>query len=225
MSMDALFAQAQALLAQAPHNLNLVTPDHFWPHLRELVRRLRGHGVTAPVIYNCSGYTLPEMVPELAESVDIFMPDIKFADPALADLCMSAQDYPSVAFAALDKMVEERGFLEPFDLTGSAPAQRGVLVRHLVLPGQVKNSLTVLRRLRQQFGRMLPISVMSQYRPMPECRRRGLFTRRVSAAEYRQVCDLIADLNFEQVFTQPIFDDDGYVPDFSCDTPFRGGRA
>lgn len=222
VSMRGFLALAHDLIAQGAHNLNLVTPDHVWPHIRELARRLRADGVSVPLAYNCSGYTRPDIVPEVARWVDIFMPDVKFADPLLAHACIHAADYPDIAFCALDRMIEAKGFLEPFDPGGRGIARRGVLVRHLVLPGQVDNSLSVLRRLRREFGRMLPLSVMSQFQPMPECRQRGLLTRRVSVTEYDQVCRLIEELGFEQAFVQPIFDDDGYVPDFDRAQPFRG---
>ena len=97
------------------------------------------------------------------------MPDFKFAQPELARECMGDELYPDIALKALRKMVELKGFLEPWDPTGACPALRGVLVRHLILPDHVENSLEVLRLLRAEFGKLLPLSVMSQFHPVPEC--------------------------------------------------------
>ncbi|OPZ28657.1 MAG: Radical SAM superfamily protein [Lentisphaerae bacterium ADurb.BinA184] len=225
LAPDQLHRAAADLAASGVHNLNLVTPDHFWPHVRELCRRLRENGLAIPILYNCSGYERPEMIPPIAEAVDIFMPDFKYAQPELAAACMAAADYPETALASLMKMVECKGFLEPFDPTRATPARTGVLVRHLVLPGHVENSFAALRRLRHEFGRMLPLSVMSQFRPMPECGRRGLLTAPLAAAEYERVCAEVEELGFEQVYLQPLLLDSGFTPDFRRDEPFDGNRG
>ena len=222
---EELLDSIRDLVQTGVHNLNFVTPDHFWPHIKHICRKLREAAVDIPFIYNCSGYERADLIPEVAEYMQIFLPDFKYSDPELARECSSAPEYPEVALAALREMVARRGFLEPFDQTGMRPAREGVLVRHLVLPGQADNSIEVLKTLREEFGRMLPLSVMSQYRPMPECRRRGLLMRQVTAEEYRRVCDAVDELGFRQVFLQPALDDTGYVPDFSQRNPFPGNSG
>ncbi len=222
MDNDGLFRAAEALIARGVHNLNFVTGDHFWPHIAELARRLRGAGHRLPLLLNSSGYLLPERVAEYARRMDIFLPDYKFADADLARQCMGAADYPETALAALREMVAARGFLFPFDPTGRETAREGVLVRHLVLPGHVENSLRALRRLRDEFGPRLPISVMSQYRPVPRCRGRGDFARRLTSAEYAAIRAEITALEFEHVFIQEFEPDDAFFPDFESERPFRG---
>lgn len=224
LDAEALLAAARSLLAQGVHNLNFVTPDHFWPHIRTLCRALRKEGVTVPFLYNCSGYQLPELVPQVAEVMDIFLPDFKFADAELAEFCMGAAEYPETAQAAIRAMVAAKGFLRPFDPSGETSAEQGVLVRHLVLPGQVENSLAVLEWLRHEFGPGLPMSVMSQYRPMPACRGRGAFTRTVTREEYGRVCERVETLGFENVYIQDLSDDTEFLPDFDRDQPFAGNR-
>jgi putative pyruvate formate lyase activating enzyme len=122
-------------------------------------------------------------------------------------------------------MVEAKGFAEPWDPSGAGVAERGVLVRHLVLPGRVENSLAVLRLLRAEFGAYLPLSVMSQYRPVPACAGRGAFERRVTRGEYARVCDAVGELGFRNVFAQAPDPGDGFLPDFRRAEPFRGNRA
>lgn len=219
---EELLNRARKLVSQGVHNLNFVTPDHFWPHIEFVCRSLRAERVDIPFIYNCSGYERADLIPAVAAQMQIFLPDFKYSDPELAATCSAAPDYPEVALAALREMIVQRGFLEPFDPSGQKTAKAGVLVRHLVLPGHVDNSIRLLEILRREFGRMLPLSIMSQFQPMPECRRRELFTRGVTAKEYEEVCRAVRYLGFRQVLLQPSFRDSGYVPDFNRRKPFAG---
>lgn len=219
---DSLFAALLELVGKGVHNLNFVTPDHFQPHVVEVCRRLREAGVEIPFLYNCSGYLERERVPALAEVVDIFLPDFKFSDPLLAQRCLGDPRYPELALAAIAEMVSQVGLLKPWDESGERPARRGVLVRHLVLPGEVENSVRVLETLHRRFGPELPISVMSQYRPTPRCADRGDFARALRPDEYRRVCDRVEELGFYRVFIQPEFGDEDFFPDFAKDQPFAG---
>jgi putative pyruvate formate lyase activating enzyme len=224
IGIEDLTARALDLAARGVHNLNFVTPTHFWPHIRELCRRLRAAGVRIPFILNCSGYERPEMVQEYREVIDIYLPDFKFADPALARRCMGDPQYPDCALAAVREMVAAAGFLEPWDDTFRTVARRGVLVRHLVLPGQVRNSLGVLHLLHRHFGPDLPLSIMSQYRPMPACLKAGFLTEPVPRSEYEQVCALAEELGFGHAFIQPNYGDESFAPDFHQEEPFAGNR-
>ena len=221
---EQLHALARQLIRTGVHNLNFVTPDHFWPHIEQLCRRLRAEGETLPFLFNSSGYQAPDMVPLYAEWMDIFMPDFKFADPELALACMRDRHYPEITLEALRRMVAAKGFLEPWDPEGGALARRGVLVRHLVLPGYVENSLAVLRLLRAEFGPLLPLSVMSQFRPVDLCIERQQLDRTVSAVEYERVCNQVVELGFRNVFLQPHSGDPDFLPDFKRDEPFAGNR-
>ena len=213
---------ALSLVECGVHNLNFVTPDHFWPHIAALCRRLRDEGVQIPFLFNSSGYQLPAMVAEYAALMDIFMPDFKFADPALARRVLRDERYPEIALEALRIMVAEKGFLEPFDPSGQHPAKRGVLVRHLVLPGLVDNTLRVLNLLRAEFGRWLPISLMSQYKPTPAARQHPDFDRHLSCEEYQTALAHAQALGFENLLVQPLATTDDFVPDFQRPKPFRG---
>lgn len=224
LAPEELLERCMALVGEGVHNLNFVTPTHYLPHVVWLVRELRCRGVDLPTIYNSSGYERREMVEALGDVVDIFLPDFKFLSPGLAERVMGDRFYAERAMESLRVMVGMKGFLEPFDPTGLEVARRGVLLRHLVLPGQVDDSVALLAVLRHEFGRMLPLSLMSQYRPMPGCRERGAFSRQVRPEEYAEVCRVADDLGFLQVFTQPTFGDTGFVPDFRKRRPFAGNR-
>ena len=130
---------------------------------------------------------------------------------------------PEIRNFARVLLVDRKGFLRPFDEHGTLPATRGVLVRHLVLPGEIENSLAVLKQLYEDHGPLLPISVMRQFRPMPECLRRNQFTRLVTDEEYSRVIDYVRELGFTRVFIQPDCGDENFVPDFRhAGEPFKG---
>jgi len=220
-----LFSEVKALIHTGVHNLNFVTPDHFWPHIKALCQTLREEGIKVPKLFNCSGYQKPEMVTEYAGFMDMFLPDFKFSESELARTCMGDVRYPEIALSAIRNMVKQKGFLEPWDPTGKLPAQRGVLVRHLVLPGYAENSLKVLKLLHEEFGSGIPLSVMSQFQPVPECCKRHEFERTVKTKEYEKVLALVLELGFERVYTQDLKKETDFLPDFkNPQNPFPGNK-
>jgi putative pyruvate formate lyase activating enzyme len=218
-----LLFEARSLIRKGVHNLNFVTPDHFWPHIQELCRALREEGIKIPMLFNCSGYQRPEKIREYAAWMDIFLPDFKFAEPELAQICMGDERYPELALEATHEMVRAKGFLRPWDVTGNQVAKQGVLVRHLVLPGHTENSLKVLRTLYKEFGPEIPLSVMSQFRPVPGCEKKQKLTRTLQTEEYGQVLGLVRELGFEKVYTQELREETSFLPDFhDPSNPFPG---
>lgn len=221
---DEFLVRVIALAKSGVHNINVVTADHYWPYLVPLKAALRASGIDIPLVFNTSGYLLPETVEALAGCVDIFLPDYKYDDPELARQVMGDANYPALALAAIRLMVDAKGFLDSFILREPV-ATRGVLVRHLVLPGAVENSISSLERLYDAFGPGLPLSVMSQYMPVPGCAGKPPFDRRITAHEHEAVLEAIERLGFTRVFTQELHGDDDYLPDFDRDDPFAGSPA
>jgi putative pyruvate formate lyase activating enzyme len=205
------------------HNINFVTPDHFLPHIERVVELLRGSGLKLPVLFNTSGYQSRQALERAGRFVDIYLPDYKYSDSGLAARLSSCPDYPERALDAIAIMIRQKGFLE---MTG-ATASRGTLVRHLVLPGHVENSLKALSALYIEFGPSLPLSLMSQYHPVRPQRDPNL-NRRLRADEFQQVYRHCLELGFENLFVQ--FPEEGtkegarpgFVPDFTSQTPFTG---
>lgn len=221
VSTASLRSQLEDLAARGVHNLNFVTPDHFLPHIEHVCAELRRRGLTLPFVHNGSGYMKKETAERCSSTFEIFLPDFKFSDPKLAGQCIGDERYPQLALESLREMVAARGFLRPWDPSGETPAAEGVLVRHLVMPGQVENSLATLDTLYREFGPELPLSIMSQFRPMPECRRLGCLDRPLHADEYEQVCLSVQALGFTHVFLQEMTAEEGYLPDFrNSSNPF-----
>ena len=192
------------LISQGAENIDLVTPTHYLPTVLQALEQ----PLPVPVIYNCGGYETTETVRALKGKVDIFLPDLKYADDRLAWKLSGAKDYFSVATAAITQMAAQCPLRREGDRLKS-----GVVIRHLILPGQVENSLKVLDWIGEHFapGQVL-VSLMRQYTPMP-----GLqppFDRQVTEEEYQSVLSWMY-LNDLQGFTQERSAADNiYIPDF-----------
>ena len=184
-------------------NINLVTPLHFAPHIVDAVFCAREAGLSLPVVCNTSGYERAEMVDALAGVVDVWLTDFKYADPDLAALFSAARDYPDVAASALVRMLEnlrERGGCRIGD---DGRMLRGIIVRHLVLPGYADDSCSVLDRVWELCGNEVDVSVMNQYTPNAVCRAKGgELARTVSPEEYELVLDHADELGFERMWWQ-----------------------
>jgi putative pyruvate formate lyase activating enzyme len=220
------------------HNVNFVTPDHFLPHTVAVIEALRSRGIRLPVLYNLSGYQSLESLRLIEPVAEIYLPDFKYADPALAGSLSRCPEYAAVALEALGEMVRQKGFLDTFlsggddelhhvDRHRSRPiAGKGVLVRHLILPGQAENSRQVLDMLYVEFGRDLPLSLMSQYVPIRTFPEAPFLNCTVTAEEFRQVLEHAQGLGFRHLFVQyPEKVASGvhpFLPDFSSTAPFLG---
>lgn len=201
-----------SLAEQGAANWNLVTPTHFVPQICEALELARARGVSLPVVCNSSGYELPETLELLRGYVDVYLPDLKYLDPELALRYSHAADYPEVAKAAIARMVEQVG--PPiFDETGML--RRGVLVRHLALPGHGRDSRNVLRYLSETYGDRIYISLMNQYTPPAEPLPYPNLNRRLSKKAYERLVDYALSLGIENGFIQEgETAEESFIPDF-----------
>lgn len=169
-------------------NLNLVTATQYLPWVLEALDSARSAGLSLPIVYNTGGYETVETVKALDGCVDVWLADFKYASPDLADRLSSARDYPAVAEAALRQMLIQTG-APVYDAEGFL--QRGVIVRHLALPGCTEDSFAVLQtlaRIRKETGIPFVPSLMSQFTPFYKAAEHGL-GRRITTYEYRKVID------------------------------------
>jgi len=219
---------------QHVHNINFVTPDHFFPHVFCLVALLRKLGHDLPVVYNLSGYQSVEMIKIAERYSDIYLPDFKYSDASLAGELSGCTDYPQIALDAICEMVRQKGFLDFFP-NGTGLAEKGVLVRHMILPGKIENSINALTSLFLEFGKELPLSLMSQYHPVfPLKRNQGNLqkdpnmNRFITKEEFDKVYSHANDLGFIHLYVQ--FPDKNrtdqpanplFLPDFRQPDPFR----
>jgi putative pyruvate formate lyase activating enzyme len=170
-----------AIARMGCHNLNLVTPTHVTPQIVEALGRASARGFSLPVVYNCGGYERLETLRELEGIVDIYMPDLKFLAPGPAALFCDAPDYPGVAREALREMARQVG---PLVLDSRGIAARGLLVRHLVMPGDASTTHEVIDFLATEIGRDTYLNLMDQYRPCGGAAGVPGISRRISRGEW-----------------------------------------
>lgn len=190
------------LQAKGAANINLVTPDHYVMAAAEAVMLARKQGLYIPIVYNGSGYEKAEVIRELDGIADIFLTDFKYMDEALAQKYSAAGDYPEVAMAALAEMVRITG--KPvFDEKGMM--QRGVIVRHLLLPGHKKNAKAVIKYVHETYGNMVFLSLMNQYTPFERLKENPEYEelcRKVTRREYEDIVNYAIERGVENAFIQ-----------------------
>jgi putative pyruvate formate lyase activating enzyme len=168
------------------HNLNLVTPTHVTPQIVEALSLASSGGLSIPVVYNCGGYESVDTLQVLEGVVDIYMPDVKFLDAEPAGRYCDAPDYPEVVRAALTEMDRQVG---PLSLDPHGIALRGVLVRHLVMPGEASTTRRVIDFLADEIGKDTYLNLMHQYRPCGRALEFPEIGRRTAAGEWREARD------------------------------------
>ena len=211
LSSAKLRAVFERLIDEGCQNINLVTPTHFLPTiLPALTPRL-----SVPVVYNCGGYERVETLRALEGLVDIYLPDMKYSDAALAGRLSGASDYPEIADAAIREMYRQVGPVVVEDEI----MQRGMIVRHLVLPGSIDNSLGVLEWFAETFPRGdVWLSLMSQYVPMGRAKDMPPFDRMVTEDEYDAVLSYLDLLGIENGYTQDFSAaNTSSIPDFNLE--------
>ena len=202
------------LVDQGAHNINLVTPTHFIPWIRQalLIKKL-----PVPVIYNSSGYERPESLRALEGLVDVYLPDYKYSDGQLARDLSAAEDYPQIAIAAIREMIRQTG---PAVYGDDGIILRGVIIRHLILPGHTKNSIEVLTKIAAEFPGV-PVSLMAQYTPWGQAMAPGgikgypELSRPITGRELRKVEAALFDLNLTGFVQDRKAAGADFIPDFT----------
>ena len=190
------------------------------PQVRTIIKELRRRGYFPIVVYNTNAYEKVETLPIRLCLVDVYLPDFKYLDGTLAARWSGAADYPKVASTALKEMYRQKG--NRLFFTDSGKLRSGMIVRHLVLPEAVANSIGVFRFLAEELSLRLSVSVMAQYKPTPEVMNMPPLHRKITAAEYRQVVREIENLGFENGWFQEFDSPEYYNPDFTLPSPFGG---
>ena len=191
------------LQGKGANNVNLVTPTHFVPTVREALITAKKQGLALPIVYNTSGYEEVSTLRTLEGLVDIYLPDLKYKSRLLAARLSNAPDYFEKASAALTEMYRQVG--DPILDPSTGLMRRGMIVRHLLLPGQVGEAKRILRYLHDTFGNHVYVSIMNQYTPMPQIQGNAAFddiNRKVTAEEYERVLDFAEKIGIELGFLQ-----------------------
>ncbi len=207
-SLAALFLSLQN---EGAHNINLVTPDHFAPQICAALEEAKKQGLIIPVVYNCSGYVLPQTLKDAAKYIDIYLTDFKYMSNELAFRYSACRDYPEKAKEALEEMVREH----PSRVYAEDGTMRsGVIVRHLILPGHTEDSKRVIEYLHKTYGNAIQISIMNQFTPIglesyPE------INRRLTTLEYDRVVGYALSIGVENAYIQQKGTaSESFIPDF-----------
>lgn len=199
------------------HNINLVTPTHYTPEIIRAIRNAKEQGLRLPIVYNCSGYEKVETLKMLKGIVNVYLTDFKYMEREAAVRYSKAPDYPEIARAALKEMMNQTGEAK-FDEKGIM--QSGVIVRHLLLPGHVRNARAVVKYVYETYGDQLYLSLMNQYTPLPQVKKEfPELDRRVTEREYQRLISYALEIGVENAFIQdgntakesfiPMFDYEG----------------
>ena len=206
------------LQEKGANNINLVTAGHYVPQVIRALACAKSQGLRIPIVYNSSGYEKAETLRQLEGLIDIYLPDLKYLTPELAATYSHAPDYPQYAMEAIAEMVRQQPQTEfmPEDRTEASPImQRGVIVRHLLLPGHVREAKKVVGYLHETYGDQIYISMMNQYTPMSEKFADPNLNRRVTKREYERLLDYAAEIGVENGFYQEgATADESFIPEF-----------
>lgn len=200
------------------NNINLVTATHYIPSVAEALRISKNKGLRIPVVYNCGGYETVESLKLLEGLVDIWLPDFKYFRNETAMVMSKAKGYPDLAKAAIEEMFSQAG--EAVFDEDSGLIKKGVIVRHLVLPGHIKETCEVLEYLYNRYGDSIYVSIMNQYTPFEERLKTvaapSELLRKVTKREYERVIDFALDLGIKNGFTQEgKAASESFIPSFS----------
>ncbi len=231
VSSEYLVKTCLDLQDQGALNINFVTPTHYAPHVREVVHQARKLGLTLPIVWNTSGYELPRVIKDNADTVDIYLTDFKYGDAQLAMRYSHIDDYPQRAVEALDAMVDCVGS-EKFDtFNGQERMIAGIIVRHMLLPDHLEDSKRVVKLLHERYGSSIRLSLMNQYTPVLLTRAQAGNTQakrelercpeladRVLQKDYEELLDFADRIGAQDYFWQQGETClESFIPDFSSE--------
>jgi putative pyruvate formate lyase activating enzyme len=213
LSVDDLTAMMLELQLSGAHNINLVTAGHYAPQVREALLLAKRHGLDLPIVWNSSGYESVDTLRSLEGLVDIYLPDLRYMDAQAAARYSAAPDYPKAATFALCEMHRQVGSLAVDGLTGLAT--RGLLIRLLVLPGNLGRTDLALDWIADTLGPGTAVSLMGQYYPAHRAPEFPEIARGVAPEEYAVIRAHMDELGFTRGFVQEVGSSAAYTPDFT----------
>lgn len=197
------------------HNINLVTPSHYIPHIVEALNISKSNGLNIPIVYNTGGYEKTESLNLLDGIVDVYLPDLKYMNSTIAKKYSNCEDYFVYAKEAIMEMVRQTG--EPkFDSEGIMT--KGVIVRHMMLPGCLEDSKNIINYLFKTYGNKIYISIMNQYTPLPHVSVYPEINTKVSDENYEELIDYALEIGVENGFIQEgETQSESFIPEFNCE--------
>lgn len=214
-----VITQISGILARGITSVGFVSPSHMIPQMKQIISGLHSLGHKPVIVYNTNGYDKSETIRSLEGMVDVYLPDFKYVSSGPARTFSGASDYPVIALKALKEMYYQMGSTLWTDENGKA--ERGLLIRHLVLPGYVAESKKVLETIAEELSTGVNISLMSQYHPAHLAGEDKTLNRSLYAGEYGEVVKHMHNLGFRNGWIQDMDSFRNYLPDFSKEHPFE----
>ena len=192
------------------HNINLVTPTSYVYQIIEAIKIAKAKGLNIPIVYNTNGYENIETIKALNGYVDVYLPDLKYAEEKLATEYSGAKNYFEVATNAIKEMIKQVGNIK---LNEDGIIQKGVIIRHLVLPNHIENSKKVLLWIKQNLPNDIYVSIMAQYFPTYKAKENQKLNRKLTKKEWKQIEKYVEEIDIENGFIQELGDhEEEYVP-------------
>jgi putative pyruvate formate lyase activating enzyme len=217
LTINELASEMLHLQEVGAHNINFVSPSHMIFQMADAIRAAKEKGLVIPVVYNTNGYDSVDALRQIRGLVDIYLPDIKYMDDLSGRRFSAVRDYAKVIPGVLREMLDQVGQLE---LNSDGIAVRGMLVRHLVLPGHLENSRKCLRFLAHISPEIF-VSIMSQYSPQHKAGQFPEINRTLTNNEYDAITEYALDLDLENAFVQELESQEQCLPDFAKKAPFQ----
>jgi putative pyruvate formate lyase activating enzyme len=218
-SPEQVLESVEKIIKSGIRAVGFVSPSHCIPQMKAIIRGLHEKDIRPVIVYNTNGYDKPEVIDSLDGIIDVYLPDFKYASPAIARDFSDAEDYPEVVLKALKRMYYQKG--SRLMLDEEERAVDGLLIRHLVLPGHAEDSKKVLRIIAEELSTGVHISLMSQYHPTPVTGNHSDLSRSLYISEYEEVAKEMERLGFRNGWLQDMDSNINYRPDFSRENPFE----
>ncbi len=206
-------------LEKGASGLGFVSPSHQIPQMVSLIDKVRSLGFNPTIVYNTNGYDDPGTLKTIEDYVDVYLVDFKYSDSSVAKELSDVSDYPEIALKAIQEMIRQKGVSLTYSTEGLA--KQGVIIRHLVLPGYIDNSIGVMNMIADFLDPKIALSLMSQYYPAGGALKHDKLNRTLKVEEYQRVVDYIEFLGFDNGWIQEMDSKNNYQPDFDKETPFE----
>jgi len=217
--LEEVTSQITAILDQGINIVGFVSPSHVIPQMKAIIREVNSLGYTPTWVYNSNGYDSVETLRGLEGMIDVYLPDLKYMDAILSARLSDASDYPEVSSKALKEMLRQKG--TTLRINDQGYAESGLLIRHLVIPGNVENSINVLRFIAEELSPLVHIGLMSQYYPAHKAFHDKDISRSLTEREYNRVLQALEKFGLSRGFIQDLESFNHYRPDFDKNHPFE----
>jgi len=219
MPFDIVIKKITNILDKGINMLGFVSPSHFVPQTIQIIEKLHKLKYFPTIVYNTNAYEKVETLKLLENYVDVYLPDLKYSNQKLADKYSFAKNYPQIAYNAVAEMFRQKG--EILFVNNKGYAESGLIIRHLILPNHVQNSIDILRYIAAKISTKVNISIMSQYFPTSDAFKYPELSRPITEKEYKVIVNEAEKLGLKNGWIQELISKDNYQPDFNNQNPFN----